>query len=111
MENKQRVFIRIQNFRSFEDVTLELHPLNFLFGQNGAGKSSFIKAIKFFSHNLFNLDDTFFFQGYKPLTNRYKLDKDTDLISFTETVRNNDINKKIIIEIIIKNAQISYGHL
>ena len=110
MEKKEKIFLRIKDFRSFEDITFEFRPLNFIFGPNGAGKSSFIKATKFLSHNLFNLDDTLFFEGLKPLTNRYKVDKDTDLISFIETVRNNDINKKIVFEIIIKNIEISYDN-
>lgn len=110
MEKKEKIFLRIKDFRSFEDITFEFRPLNFIFGPNGAGKSSFIKATKFLSHNLFNLDDTLFFEGLKPLTNRYKVDKDTDLVSFMETVRNNDINKKIVFEIIIKNIEISYDN-
>lgn len=111
MANKEKIYLRIKNFRSFEDITLEFRPLNFIFGPNGAGKSSFIKAIKFFSHNLFNLDDTLFFEGLKAPTHRYKLDKDTDLISFKEIVRNNDVKKKIVFEVIIRNTEISYNHL
>ncbi len=37
----------IRRYRALEDVTLELRPINVLFGQNAAGKSSFLDAIWF----------------------------------------------------------------
>jgi len=39
--------IRVRNYRSLADVTLETGPLNVLFGPNGAGKSSFLDIIWF----------------------------------------------------------------
>jgi predicted ATPase len=38
--------IRIQNFRSLVDVTLELDPLTVLIGRSGTGKSNFVHAIR-----------------------------------------------------------------
>ncbi|MFN8437099.1 MAG: AAA family ATPase [Cytophagales bacterium] len=39
--------IRIQNFRSIEDVTLDLQQINLLIGANNSGKSNFLKALEF----------------------------------------------------------------
>ncbi|MBA4063353.1 MAG: hypothetical protein C0501_06505 [Isosphaera sp.] len=39
--------IRIQNFRSLADVTVELDPLTVLIGRSGTGKSNFVHAIRF----------------------------------------------------------------
>lgn len=43
--------IRIKNFKSLEDVEIEMNQLTFLFGPNSSGKSSFIKAMMFKSFN------------------------------------------------------------
>lgn len=40
--------IRVQNFRSLLDETLDCHDLTVLVGRNGAGKSSFLKALEIF---------------------------------------------------------------
>lgn len=40
--------IRVQNFRSIKDETLECDKLTALIGPNGAGKSSFLKALDMF---------------------------------------------------------------
>ena len=39
--------IRIQNFRSLVDVTVDLEPLTVLIGNSGTGKSNFVHAIRF----------------------------------------------------------------
>jgi predicted ATPase len=39
--------IRIQNYRSLADVSLDLRPINVLFGPSGGGKSSLLDAIGF----------------------------------------------------------------
>ena len=39
--------VRIRNFRSLADVSLDLGSLNVLFGPNGAGKSSLLEAVWF----------------------------------------------------------------
>src|SRR5580704_436854 len=39
--------IRIQNFRSLVDVTVDLDPLTVLIGRSGTGKSNFVQAIRF----------------------------------------------------------------
>ena len=44
--------LRIQNFRSLRDVTLNLQPVNLLIGPNNCGKTNVLKALKFFSEIL-----------------------------------------------------------
>ena len=39
--------VKIQNFKSIHDQTVELNALNVLIGQNGAGKSNFISLFRF----------------------------------------------------------------
>ncbi len=39
--------IRIQNFRSLVDVSVDLAPLTVLIGRSGTGKSNFVQAIRF----------------------------------------------------------------
>ncbi len=46
--------IRIQNFRSLLDVTVDLDPLTVLIGRSGTGKSNFIDAIRFLRDSLAN---------------------------------------------------------
>lgn len=111
MNKKEEIFFRIQNFRSFEDVTIGLTSLNLLFGPNGAGKSSFLKAIRFFSHNIFRLDHFPYHQGFKPETKVYHLNDDEDILSFKENVRNNDENLPIVFEVTIKNSLLKYVEL
>ncbi|MFG0285877.1 MAG: AAA family ATPase [Phycisphaerales bacterium JB039] len=40
-------FINIQNFKSLEDTDVELGPFNVFIGDNGAGKTSFFRALGF----------------------------------------------------------------
>ncbi len=37
--------IRIQNFRCFRDITIDLEPLNSIVGENGAGKTTILDAL------------------------------------------------------------------
>ncbi|MDR6561066.1 MULTISPECIES: AAA family ATPase [unclassified Arcicella] len=41
--------VRIQNFKSLKDVTLELQKVNLLIGPNNSGKSNFLKGLEFFT--------------------------------------------------------------
>lgn len=41
--------VRIQNFKSLKDVTLELQKVNLLIGPNNSGKSNFLKGLEFFA--------------------------------------------------------------
>ena len=85
-----RYILRIENFKSLQNVELELKPLTFLFGANGSGKSSILKALRFLSANI------------KPLALKqtiYRIDDQLNLESFSQIVTNNDITKKVIFEI------------
>lgn len=44
--------IRIQNFRSLVDVSVDLEPLTVLIGRSGTGKSNFVQAIRFLRDGL-----------------------------------------------------------
>jgi predicted ATPase len=44
--------IRIQNFRSLADVTVDLDPLTVLIGRSGTGKTNFVHAIRFLRDSL-----------------------------------------------------------
>src|SRR3979411_1167903 len=52
MEDDMINRIRIQNFRSLVDVTVDLDPLTILIGRSGTGKSNFIEAIRFLRDSL-----------------------------------------------------------
>ncbi len=74
--------IRIQNFRSLKDVTVDLQQVNLLIGPNNSGKSNFLKAIEFFSLYI---------------NNTHEFDKDTfKQILFREELENLQLqNNKI----------------
>lgn len=82
--------IRIKNFKSLENVEIEIKPLTFLFGPNSSGKSSFLKALMFLSKNLFPLNTS------KTI---YKISDEVDLGSYKDIVTNNDVKKRITFEI------------
>ena len=44
--------IRIQNFRSIVDATVELDPLTVLIGKSGTGKTNFVHAVRFLRDTL-----------------------------------------------------------
>jgi AAA15 family ATPase/GTPase len=39
--------LRLRNFRSFKDATLELRPLNIVVGANASGKTNLVHAFRF----------------------------------------------------------------
>src|SRR5262249_20593301 len=45
-------WLRIQNFRSLVNVTVDLDPLTVLIGRSGTGKSNFVDAIRFLRDSL-----------------------------------------------------------
>lgn len=55
--------VRIKGFRGIEDSNLLLDGYNVLIGRNGAGKSTFLKALEFFYTPSFGIEsDDFFFK-------------------------------------------------
>ena len=63
MENDEKsgiTRIRVKNFRSIADSSLELGPTTVMVGPNGSGKSNFLDAVAFLSDALrTNLDTAF----------------------------------------------------
>ncbi|MBV6511065.1 MAG: hypothetical protein FMNOHCHN_00544 [Ignavibacteriaceae bacterium] len=84
--------IRIQNFKSLEDVTLELAPTTVFLGPNGAGKSSVLQMMKLVGERIQEFST---YQKEKSDQEENKLFADA---SFKELVYNNDVNRKIIFE-------------
>ena len=39
--------VQLKNYKSIAECTVDLHPLSFLVGQNGAGKSNFLDGLRF----------------------------------------------------------------
>jgi Predicted ATPases len=39
--------LRLRNFRSFKDATIELRPLNIVVGANASGKTNLVHAFRF----------------------------------------------------------------
>jgi predicted ATPase len=81
---------------------IEIRPLTLLFGKNGSGKSSFLKAMSFLSQNLVS-------EALKRTV--YQISDETLLGNFNEVVLNNDIGKKIEIEIEEIIGEVHYGIL
>ena len=46
--------IRIQNYKSLRDVSVDLSPVTVLIGKGGTGKSNFVSAIRFLRDCLIN---------------------------------------------------------
>ncbi|MBO0697088.1 MAG: AAA family ATPase [Zavarzinella sp.] len=55
--------IRIQNFRSLRDVTVQLDPVTVLIGRSGTGKSNFVSAVRFLRDCLNSRQIDFHSQG------------------------------------------------
>ena len=82
--------IRIQNFKNLEDITIDVKPINLLFGANGTGKSSLMQAMMFLWKNIvpLNTNETI-----------YQISDTTNLISYKDIVTDNDVEKDIIFEL------------
>ncbi|MEA5405160.1 AAA family ATPase [Arcicella sp. DC2W] len=50
--------VRIQNFKSLKDVTLELQKVNLLIGPNNSGKSNFLKGLEFVSYDFEKMNES-----------------------------------------------------
>ncbi len=66
--------LRIQNFKSLWDVTLDLQRVNLLIGPNNCGKTNVLKALKFFSDFLVDKypdDETIITLYFRPMRIEY----------------------------------------
>jgi len=84
-------FFRVKNFKSLKDVEIELKPITLLFGSNGSGKSSLLKAIKFLRSNIES------FSNNEEV--KFSLDEHTNLGSYSDTVTNGNLSNRISMEI------------
>lgn len=58
--------IRIRDFKSIRDVTLDLEPVTVLVGRSGVGKSNLVQAIRFLRNHLLNVGEAVNFEGGWP---------------------------------------------
>ena len=79
--------IRIANFKSFADLTVELSDFNLLVGANASGKSNFVQAFKFLSDIATNgLEDAISLQGGVEYLHNYGI-ANNELLSFQMTIQ------------------------
>ena len=94
----ESIKFRIKNFRSLKDIEIFLKPNIFLFGSNGSGKSSLLKAVSFFSNYVFNVlnYNLLYTDPYVYLVkSALKLNEYSIFNSYGDIVNNNDTSKKI----------------
>ncbi len=84
--------IKIKNFRSLEDVEIELAPTTVLVGPNGAGKSSLLKLLKFVGINLLQSQ----VDNWPKI--KYK-SNEINLGDFNSLVTGNDTAKEILFDL------------
>lgn len=117
--------IRIQNFKSLRDVTLDLKQINLLIGPNNSGKSNFLKALIFlnavvhnkkylnkieqpFNINIFRLSPSD--KSVKEFFNyNYGTDSKKRKITFNTKIKNPETNKKLHSKIEIEDLDIGQG--
>lgn len=107
---EESIKFRIKNFRSLEDVEVTLKPNIFIFGSNGSGKSSLLKAISFFSNYIFNVlnYDILITDPYVHLVkSALYLNEYSIFNSYKDIVINNDISKQIEFIATISNSYIN----
>lgn len=95
--------LKVKNFRSVGDATIDFAPITLLYGPNGSGKSSILYAPFIFKNVVLNSNqsvDTFFSFLF------------ANLGGFDQVVHRHDINKKIEIQITYLdefNKSVIYG--
>jgi predicted ATPase len=72
--------VKIQNYKSFQDLTVELRPLSVILGPNAAGKSNFLDALYFLSRAISQKNLKEAFEGHRglPLESFYYGDEGYD---------------------------------
>lgn len=95
--------IRIQGFKSLEDVTVELGPINVLIGKSGAGKSNFVQAIRWL-RNLLTTEDShnFLVQSRNGNILQFSRNQKSRSLSFEVTCTAPDYSKELRYEIDIQ---------
>ena len=59
--------VKIENYKSFQNLSIELRPLSVIFGPNAAGKSNFLDALYFLSRAVSKKNLKEAFQGHRGL--------------------------------------------
>jgi len=59
--------VRIENYKSFQSLSLELRPLSVIFGPNASGKSNFLDALYFLSRAVSQKNLKEAFEGHRGL--------------------------------------------
>jgi predicted ATPase len=74
--------VRIENYKSFQDLTVELRLLSVIFGPNAAGKSNFLDSLYFLSRAVSQKNLKEAFEGHRglPLESFYYGDKGYDYL-------------------------------
>lgn len=72
--------VRIENYKSFQNLSVELRPLSVIFGPNAAGKSNFLDALYFLSRAVSQKNLKEAFEGHRglPLESFYYGDEGYD---------------------------------
>lgn len=98
--------IEIKNFKSIDNLTINISQLNSFIGKNGVGKSTILKAIQYFHENLIDLkasnkyfDTVNTYKNELSITIKYDLSRIYDLS--TENFR-----KKLFIMLLQNNYSI-----
>lgn len=56
--------VKVENFKSYKKMEIELNALNYIIGGNASGKSNFVNILKFFNDIIeYGLDDAILLQG------------------------------------------------
>ncbi len=89
--------IRIANFKSFADQTVELNDFNLLVGTNSSGKSNFVQAFKFLSDiATHGLEDAISLQGGGEYLRNAKVGNaqplSINVIGHTDSLPNSDLS-------------------
>jgi predicted ATP-dependent endonuclease of OLD family len=99
--------VRIQNFKSLKDVTLDLQKVNLLIGPNNSGKSNFLKALEFLSKSLF---PPYEHRTYEYLTFKHDKDLKIQIQNRSKTkdkdFHDREIYKNLRLEINISNKKV-----
>jgi predicted ATPase len=87
--------LKIENFKSLQEVELCLKRNTFLLGANGSGKSSLLKLLLFIKKNIFEIDEERMHRRYNEPVIYYEVSNIIDLSSFKDIVFNNEVEREI----------------
>lgn len=92
--------LSIRNFKSIKNCDIALSDLNIFIGENGAGKSNVLDAIRYFYSNLTSPDiSTEIFDENNPYSNEVHISITYDLTEFVKIAKAHNKKKKKINEI------------